>query len=311
MAAATQTSHDRLDATAVFILVALCAVWALGQTAIKIANTGISPLLQAGLRSIGSAILLALWCRWRGKPLLLRDGTLILGIVAGILFTLEFVFIYQGLQFTSASRSALFVNTSPFVVAIGAHWLVPGERITRVKLLGLALAFAGVAIAFQDSLALPTRHEIIGDLLCLAGAVAWGATTVVVKATGLARIGAERALLYQLVVSAIVLPLLSLQLREPGIFNPAPKVLAALGFQIVVIAFVSYTIWYWLIAHYPASRVTPFGFLTPIFGIAFGAWLLQEHVSTALLVALAMIASGIYLVNRPQSRAAPVPTQSI
>jgi drug/metabolite transporter (DMT)-like permease len=288
-----------LDQTAAATMVLLCALWGLNQVAMKLANAGISPVLQGGLRSIGAALLVLLWARARGVRLGERDGTLWAGIAAGLLFALEFAFLYWGLAFTTASRGVVFLYTTPFVVAVGAHFFVPGDRLTRAKLLGLAAAFAGLALAFADSLRLPSHRELIGDLLCLAAAVLWAATTILIKASPLVRASPEKTLLYQLGVSAAALPLGSALLGEAGIVALTPMVLAALAYQTIVVAFASYVTWFWLVTRYPASRLAAFSFLTPIFGVAFGALLLGESVGPALLVAVALIAGGIWLVNRP------------
>ena len=153
------------------VLLFLCAIWGFTQVTIKLANAGFSPLFQAGLRSAGSAALLWAWSAWTGVPLFRRDGTLAYGALIATLFAGEFVLIYEGLVLTTAARAVLFVYTAPFVVALGAHFFVPGERLTGLKAVGLACAFVGIAVAFADALRLPTRRELAGDLLELGGAV--------------------------------------------------------------------------------------------------------------------------------------------
>jgi drug/metabolite transporter (DMT)-like permease len=283
------------------VLVVLCAIWGLSQVAIKLAGEGISPAMQAGLRSIGSTILLVGWARWRRVPLLARDGTLVPGIVAGLLFAGEFLLIYWGLTFTSASRGVIYVYMAPFVTAVGVHFFTDGDRLTRMKTAGLVIAFAGLVIAFADALRLPTRIELLGDLLCLGAAFAWGATTVVIKASRLRSVSAERTLFYQLAVSAVLLPAVALATGEPGVHAPTPLVIGALLYQIIIVAFASYAAWFWLVSRYQASRLAAFTFLTPIFGVAAGGLLLDEPLGPGLIAALALMASGIYLVNRPTS----------
>jgi drug/metabolite transporter (DMT)-like permease len=292
-------ARQALDSAAALILLLVCAAWGLNQVAVKVTNAGISPVLQVGLRSVGSAILVLIWSRARGVPLAARDGTLGYGLAAGLLFTVEFVLIYVGLTLTTASRGVIFLYTAPFVVAVGAHLFVPGDRLTRLKLVGLLAAFGGVVIAFAEGLRLPSHRELLGDLLCLAAAVLWGATTVLIKASPLAETRAEKTLLYQLGVSALTLPVASLLLGEPGVFRPTPLVLSAFAYQTVVVAFASYVTWFWLITRYPASSLAAFSFLTPVFGVMFGGLLLGEPITPALAASVALLAAGIYLVNRP------------
>lgn len=288
-----------LDSTAMLLMVVLCAAWGLQQVAIKVANAGISPVLQAGLRSIGAAILVWAWAATRGIRLFDRDGTLGPGLLCAALFAGEFAFIYWGLSYTSASRGVVFLYTAPFMVALGAHVFIPGEKLRPLQWLGLACAFAGILSAFGESLGLPTKSQLLGDGMLFLGAVLWAATTLVVKGSRLAKVSPAKTLFYQLAGSALALPFVSLALGEPGIVALTPLVLACLAYQIVLVAFASYLAWFWLVVHYPAGRLSAFSFLTPLFGVLAGALLLSERVSSALAAALVLVVLGIWLVNRP------------
>jgi drug/metabolite transporter (DMT)-like permease len=290
--------HSHLDLMAIVLMTILSASWGVSQVAIKVANADISPLLQAGLRSGGAALLVVAWSALRGTRLLERDGSLGLGILIGVLFTAEFALIYVGLLFTAASRAVIFIYLAPFVVAIGAHLWIPGERLSARQVAGLLCAFAGVALAFTEGLRLPTHRELLGDAMATAGAVFWGATTLVIKGTRINRIGHGKILLYQLGVSTIVLLPLSWLLGGSGFTMPSALSLGALAFQTIWVAFISYLVWFWLIAHYPAARLSSFSFLTPLFGVLAGAVLLGEPVTPLLVAALALVGVGIALVNR-------------
>lgn len=292
---------DALDRTAILVLVALCASWGLQQVTIKIANQGISPIWQSGIRSIGSTILLLIWMAVRRQPLMEKDGSLWYGIVAGLLFSMEFLLVYWGLEFTNASRSAIFLYLSPFVVAIGAHLFIPGEKLRRIQVAGLCCAFAGIMVVFSESLTLPTYRMIIGDSMLAAAALFWGVTMVLIKASPLGKIAPSKTLLYQLAISAVVLPLGSVAMGEPGIVHMTPLIAGCLVYQIVWVAFITYLAWFWLVRHYPASRLTSFTFLTPLFGVIAGGMLLHESITTMLLFALVLVGTGIYLVNRPDA----------
>ena len=292
-----------LDRLAIGLMVLFCTIWGVQQVAIKLASVGISPVWQAGLRSLGATVLVFAWARLRGVRLFEEDGTLGAGILAGLLFAAEFAMIFLGLQYTSASRGVIFLYTAPFVVALGAVWLLPQEHMRRAQWAGMALAFCGVLVLFGEHLFTPDDRAWVGDLMILLAAVLWAATTLTVKATALARASAEKTLLYQLAVSALALPLLSLALGEPGVFAPTPAVWASLLFQVVVVAAASYVGWFWLIRHYPATRLSSFSFLTPVMGLLAGALLLGEPLTPAVFAALALVGAGIVIANRPARRA--------
>ena len=288
-----------LDLTAITILVVLCVSWGVTQVAIKVANGGVSPLFQSAIRSLGATVFVWIWMAARRESMLERDGTLWWGIAAGLLFSAEFILIYWGLEFTHASRAVIFLYMSPFVVALGAQLFVPGEHLRKIQVLGLCCAFAGIIVAFRESLSYPTHRMLIGDGMLAGAAVLWGATTVLIKASPLARIKPSKTLLYQLVVSAVVLPLGSLAKGEPGIFMMTPLIAGSLVYQTVWVAFITYLAWFWLIRHYPPSRLASFTFLTPLFGVLAGGLLLNEPITRSLLLALVLVAMGIYMVNRP------------
>lgn len=295
-----------LDLRATLALIVLCGSWGLNQVAIKVSLWGFPPALQMGARSLVAAILVLLWCALSRKPLFRRDGTLLPGLAVGLLFGAEFLVLFYGLQLTSAARGAVFVYLAPFVVAVCGHFLLD-EPLSRRKLVGLGCAFCGLVLAFSDELSLPSPGALWGDALCVVSAVLWGLTTVVIKGSALNRVAAEKTLLYQLAVSAAVGFGLSLLIGERLDFGLAQAVLPAFLYQAIWVAAVTYVAWFALIRDYPASLLSAFTFLAPLFGVAFGAMLLNDRLSPQFLAALFLVAVGIYLVNWGARRRAAEP----
>ena len=289
--------NQTLDITAIVLLVVLCGSWGLQQVAIKVTNQMVPPLLQSGIRSAGAAVLLFIWMLSRKEPLWEKDGTLWWGIGAGLLFGGEFLLIYWGLDYTLASRSTIFLYVSPFVVALGAWLFIPGENLNKVQVVGLCTAFLGLVCAFRESLGLPSMKMLIGDSMLVGAAVCWGSTTVMIKASPLVRIRPSKTLLYQLVVSAIMLLAASLLKKESWGADLTPWIIGSLLYQTVWVAFITYLVWFWLIRRYPPSRLASFTFLTPIMGVLAGGLLLNEPISPLLILALGLVGTGIYLVN--------------
>ncbi|THF60764.1 DMT family transporter [Pseudothauera nasutitermitis] len=289
----------QLDRLAITLMVLFCTLWGVQQAAIKIAAAGISPLWQAGLRSVGALVLVYAWTLVRRVPLFRADGTLVPGLLAGLLFSIEFALIFAGLAYTSASRGVIFLYTAPFFVALGAVWLLPQERMRRAQWIGMGLAFLGVLALFGENLVGSPGEAWKGDLLIFLAAMFWAASTLTIKATTLVRASAEKTLLYQLAVSAVALPPLAVAFGEPGVFAPSAAVWASLAFQIVVVASASYVGWFWLVRHYPATRLASFSFLTPVMGVLAGALLLSEPLTPAVFAALGLVGLGIWVANRP------------
>lgn len=290
--------REPLDANAFSLMLVLTALWGFQQVAIKLTAPDVSLVMQAGLRTALATALLLAWARWRGIALFSRDGTLAAGLAAGLLFGGEFVFIYAGLEYTAASRMVVFIYLAPIVTAIGLHALVPGERLVRGQWAGVLLAFAGVALAFGDGFLAARGATLLGDLCGVIAAVLWGATTVLIRATGLARASAAKTLFYQLAVSTPLLLAASFLLGEKGIVALTPLAVASLAYQGILVAFASYLVWFWLLTRYLAARLAVFSFLTPLFGVLFGVAILGEALSVSFAGAALLVGAGIVLVNR-------------
>ena len=288
----------QLDALAVSLLLGCCLFWGFQQVLIKATLAEIPPMFQASLRLWGATALLWLRRLARGVPLFTRDGSLGAGLLAGSLFAAEFACIYLGLEHTTASRLTVFLYTSPFWVAVLVPLLVKSERLRGVQWLGLVCAFAGVAFALREGFAGNGVATMRGDLLALAAGMLWGLTTLVIRASSLGKLSAEKLLFYQLAVSAAAFPLLSLALNEVWVWQFSPFAITSLFLQTVVGAFASYLAWMWMLGRYPATKISVFVFLTPLFALLFGALWLKESVTPGLLAALSAVALGIVLVNR-------------
>ncbi len=291
--------HARpLDPLAAVIVVVLCLSWGFNQVATKIAIHDIPPLLQASIRSTIATLLVASWCKLRGIPLFARDGTLAAGLIAGALFATEFMCIYRGLVFTTAVRATLFIYLAPFLVVIGARIFFPSDRFGLAQWLGLGLSFAGMIVAFGLPTPALDPRQALGDVMMVAAALLWAATTLIIKASTLNKISAEKVMLYQLVVSAPVLALGAWAFGEHIDAMPSALALGALAYQTVWVVSVTFVVWFALVVRYSASRLSAFTFLTPLFGVAAGHLVLNEPLTPAFAAAVALVAGGLVLVNR-------------
>jgi drug/metabolite transporter (DMT)-like permease len=279
-------------------------LWGLNQVAIKAVIHEVPALVQLSVRSVGAAVLLLGWMRWRRIEWKVRDGTLLPGLLAGALFAVEFGCIFIGLQYTTAARSVVFINTSPFVVALVLAAVLPAERLRPRQVVGLVLAFSGIALAFSEGFSAVGDQHWIGDALLVLAAVLWGLTTVTIRLSALRAAPPEKTLAYQVLVASVLSPLAAWAAGSEWPAQWSGLALASLFYQAVIVTFVSYLLWFWMLTRYPATRVQSFVFLTPVSGTLFAAALLGEPLSVQLLLALAGVAVGIWLVNRKQVPAA-------
>ncbi|WP_288401578.1 DMT family transporter [uncultured Acinetobacter sp.] len=289
-----------LDATASGLMIVLCMIWGLQQVILKMAAPDISPLMQIALRS-GLAALLLL-------PLLYLDKTTQLlnrqnfkaGVLVALLFSLEFFLLAQALQLTSASHAVVLLYTAPIFVALGLHWKFPSERLSTLQWVGIAIAFLGIVVTFlrveSGSHSALQQQMLWGDLLALAASIAWAATTITVRLSSLAQAAVTQTLFYQLAGSFVLLFGLAVILGQETI-HFTPLVLGSLAFHTLVVSFASFLAWFWLLRNYLASRLGVFSFLTPLFGMAFGVWLLGEKIELNFLIGAVLVLFGIVIVS--------------
>jgi drug/metabolite transporter (DMT)-like permease len=289
-----------LDALAIVVTVGLCLTWGFNQVAIKFALHDIPPLTQSAARSAIAALCVAAYAQVRGIALFKRDGTLWAGVAAGVLFAVEFVLVYRGLVWTTATRGVLFLYAAPFFIVIGSRLFIPGDRFYPLQWFGLALSFVGIVVAFGVPTPAADPHQLLGDLMLLGGGIAWAATTLVIKASPLSRISPEKTALYQLVISAPLLAICALALGERIVTMPSAIALASFAYQALWVVSVSFVIWFALIIRYSANRLSAFTFLTPLFGVAAGHLVLNEPLTPAFALAVGLVAAGLVLVNRPR-----------
>jgi drug/metabolite transporter (DMT)-like permease len=289
--------------TGVLLLIMVSIIWGGNMVSIKISNQGIPPILAAAARSLLASLALWAYARAKGEDVFLRGPDVKHGIVIGILFGLDFLFLYWGPAYTTASRAIIFLYTHPLWVAIGAHILIPGDSLTKTKGLGLGLAFVGLILVFgAKSDTLGPQHWL-GDLMEVLAAMFWAATTVYLKKFIWRRpISHFQTLFAQLAFSIPVLAVAAFLFERGLPISPTPLVIAAFGYQVFIVATFSYLLWFWMIHRYPVSRLAAFTFLAPLFGVIASGVILGETLTVSLWIGLALVAAGIYLVNRPEPK---------
>ncbi|WP_312050652.1 DMT family transporter [Acinetobacter courvalinii] len=288
-----------LDATASGLMVILCMIWGLQQVILKMAAPDISPLMQIALRSGMAAILLLPLLYLDKASQLFNRQNLKAGALVAFLFSLEFFLLAQALQWTSASHAVVLLYTAPIFVALGLHWKLPSERLSVLQWSGIALAFLGIVVTFMRANQGATQLEqqmLWGDLLALAGGIAWAATTITVRLSSLAQAAVTQTLFYQLAGSFVLLFGLAFFLGQATI-HLTPLVIGSLAFHTLIVSFASFLAWFWLLRNYLASRLGVFSFLTPLFGIAFGVCLLGEKIELNFVMGSALVLLGIVVVS--------------
>jgi drug/metabolite transporter (DMT)-like permease len=300
-----QSSAARpLSPGAIALMLVLCLSWGFNQVAVKLALPDIPPLLQATIRSSGAILVLLLIARLRGVKMFERDGTLRAGLFAGAIFGIEFVLIYRGLFLTTATRAVVFLYTAPFFVAFGSYVFL-GERLRPWQWGGLALCFAGVALAIGVPQADVDWNVLLGDLMIVGGGALWAATTLIVKTTALLKAPAEKGLGYQVAISIPILGFAAWISGETIAKVPGPLALSLMVYQAVWVVGLTFLLWFSLVKTYSASKLSAFTFITPLFGVIASYFIMHDTLTPVFGAAALLVIAGLYLVNRP-SPVAPV-----
>jgi drug/metabolite transporter (DMT)-like permease len=287
-----------LSLGAIALMLMLCLSWGFNQIAIKLALPEIPPMLQAMIRSAGGLLVMLLIARLRGAKIFVSDGTLGAGLFAGVLFGIEFVLIFRGLLLTSASRAVVFLYTAPFFVALGSYQFL-GERLRASQWGGLALSFAGVALAIGVPQANVDANVLWGDLMIVGGGALWAATTLIAKGTALRKAPPEKALGYQVALSIPILGLAAWLSGETMTRVPGPLALWLMAYQAFWVVGLTFLLWFMLVQSYSASKLSAFTFITPLFGVAASYFILHDTLTLAFGAAALLVIAGLYLVNRP------------
>ncbi len=294
--------RDRIDALAATTLVGFNVLLGLNQALVKLVNSGFAPVFQSGLRSACAFLPVLGFALVMRKRLSITDGSLALGLLNGLLFSGEFCLLFLALDYTTVARVSLFFYTMPLWVTLGAHVLVPNERLTAARAAGLILAIGGVALALSGPTASLPDDAWIGDALAILAATCWSGIALLTRTTRLAKCSPEMNLLYQLAVSALLLTALS-PLFGDMVRDVTPVIVGIFAFQVVVIVSIGFVVWFWILSIYPVSHMASFSLLAPLFGVFFGWVIFDDEITPAFVAAALLVGAGIVLVNRrPRAR---------
>jgi len=294
-----------LDLRAVALVMLLCLIWGVQQVAMKGIATDVPPVMQLAMRFGLASIFFAIWVLAREGRAAFVDGTLPSGVLLGLLFSLEFIFMGQALNHTSAAHTIVFLYTAPIFTALGLR-VLPEEHLSRLQWAGIGIAFLGIIVAFLGLGGRSALEILIGDLLALLAGVSWGFSNVVLRRGRVGGSNTAKTVLYQVATAALLLGTFA-ALTGQTRFAPSAAAVLGLAFQTIIISIVSYLVWFWLLRRYLISRLMLLSLLTPLFGVMFGAAFLKDPISLRFSVGTGLVLAGVLVVNlellrRPQPR---------
>ena len=290
-----------VDFLAASFLIIFSILLGLNQVMVKLVNEGMHPVFQVALRSTFAIFPILIYCYILKKKIIINNGSLIPGIIAGILFAIEFIFLFTALDYSTVTRVSLIFYTMPVWLTLAAHFLIENDKLNLNKILGLIIALVGLFLAVYEPTTGYDTSQFYGDAYSLLASLCWAIIAIMLKTTRLSNATPETQLLYQLVVSGFILLPLSMQLND-YVRNIDLDLILIFSFQVIVIMCMGFIGWLWIMSRYSASSTSSFAFLTPIFGVLFGWLIMDDPINEQIYLSLFFTCLGIYLINKRGSK---------
>jgi len=297
-------NNQELPLLAAIFTSILCTGFGANAVAIKISLSGLGAFTTAGLRFSIATLAIFLWAKISQRSFTIKKGQAHQLLIISMLFTVQLGLLYFGLNKTNASRGTLLINLQPFFVLFLAHSFIPGDQITKRKILGLFMGFAGMAMVFLGRKGITTDIQT-GDFMILITAFIWACNTVYTKKI-INAFDPFQIVLYPMIFSVPFFFLAGLLWDGTMIEYVNLNVLIALLYQGLVIASFGFVAWNNMLQKYGAVSLHSFLFLMPVSGVLLGGLVLGEPITFNILLALVLIVSGILVVNLKARKYAPL-----
>jgi drug/metabolite transporter (DMT)-like permease len=296
--------NQELSFLAAVFTVCLCVLFGANAVAIKISLSGLGVFTTAGLRFSMASAAIFLWARITGRSFKIESGQVCQLLIISMVFTVQLSLFYLGLSKSNASRGTLMLNLQPFFTLFLAHYFIPGDRITKRKILGILLGFAGVVFVFFEKKGVTADFKV-GDLIILFAAFLWSCSAVYTKRI-IHAFKPFHLVLYPMIFSAPLFFLEGFVWDTAMIAHVDTKVFCALLYQGLVTASFCFVAWLTLLKKYGAVALHSFIFIMPVSGVVLGGLVLDEPITVNILIALLFVVAGILFINFKQKKQIPL-----
>jgi drug/metabolite transporter (DMT)-like permease len=285
----------------------ICMLFGANAVAIKISLEGLGVFTTAGIRFGIASVAIFLWARFTGRSFEIKTEQVFQLIVIAIIFTAQLSLFYLGLSKSNASRGTLLVNFQPFFTLFLAHFFIPDDRITKRKIMGILLGFAGVAFVFLEKKGVTSEFNT-GDVLILTAAFLWACNAVYTKRI-ISAFKPFQIALFPMIFSVPFFFLEGVLWDHHMIAFIDTKIIGAMVYQSLVTASFGFVVWNSLLQRYGAVALHSFIFIMPITGVLLGGLILGEPMTVNILIAMLLIVVGILVIHIKQKK--PIPSLPI
>ncbi len=282
----------------VLVFITLCLIWSSTWVAIKIGLETVPPFYSAAIRFFIAFILLYLFARIKNLPIPKDLKSHLFFIKFGLLnFLISYSAVYWGEQYINSGLTSVLFAVMPFYTLIFSIWMLPSEKISIKKIIGLLLGFAGVVIIFNDQIEISSAEAVYGMIAILIAPAFSAIGTLIAK---------KAANTYHPVIlntfpifyCSIALFILSFifESQSQAVFDETAI------FSIIYLAMfgtgIAFVLYFWMLSHQSAVLMSMITFVTPPLALIWGWLLLGEAITEFLVVGLVLILAGIFFARR-------------
>jgi drug/metabolite transporter (DMT)-like permease len=281
----------------------LCLIWGSTWLFIKLGLSDLPPFTFAGIRFvIGLAILLAIIKARRLSLPRTRADWMLLATTGLLSFSLNYGLVFWGEQYVSSGLAALLQATIPVFGLVIAHFYLPGEQMSPVKIIGVLMGVAGVGVIFSNQLSVAGPRALAGCTALVVGSACAAYANVLVKARG-SKLNPAILAGGQMFFGLIPLLLIGILLEgNPFNFHWTRMAVVSLIYLAIVGSVVAFLLYYWLVQHMDVTKTMLIALVTPVFAVTLGVMVLNEDLNWRTFAGGAMIISGIGLIVMRKAR---------
>ncbi len=290
-----ESTHRPLSLQASVLAIFLCVLFGANAVAIKFALTGLGTFTAAAIRFSIAVPAIFLWARFTHQSIRFRKGQAHQLLIVSVLFVAQISLFYMGLSKTFASRGALIVNLVPFLVLLLSHVFTRDDRITLGKLLGILMGFSGILFLFLQKRDISDELKT-GDMLIFFATLLWACSGVYTKKI-IQNYRPFQMVFYPLLFAVPFLYICAFLFDKPMMNAPGGSVLAAILYQGLITGSFGFVAWNVLLQRYGAVSLHTFIFIMPVVGVLLGGLMLKEPITGNIIIALALIGTGIFVTQ--------------
>jgi len=290
-----ESSQSPLSLKASVLAIFLCILFGANAVAIKYTLTGMGTFTAAAIRFSIAVLAIFLWTRFTHQSIRFRKGQAHELLIIAVLFLAQISLFYVGLSKTYASRGALIVNMVPFLVLLLSHFFTQDDRITAGKLIGILMGFSGILFLFFQKSDISSELKS-GDMIIFCATLLWGCSGVYTKKI-IQNYHPFQMVFYPLLFAVPFLFICAFIFDKPMVNAPGGMVFSAILYQGLITGSFGFVVWNMLLQRYGAVSLHTFIFIMPVVGVLLGGLLLKEPITGNILIALALIGTGIFVTQ--------------